>query len=84
MGEGEVAQKATYKFVVLTNAVEGREDEYNDWYTNRHLPDVLAIPGIVEAVRFELAGTQRIAPPWPYRYLAIYDIETDDIDWVAA
>ena len=83
-GEADVAQKQTYKFMVLSNAVEGRDDQFNDWYTNRHIPDVLAIPGIVSASRYELAGTQRMTPPWPYRYLAIYDIETDDLDWVAA
>ena len=36
-------------FVVLTNAASGKEDAYNDWYTNRHIPDVLAIPGLVAA-----------------------------------
>ena len=29
--------------VVLTNPVEGREDEYNEWYSGRHLEDVLAV-----------------------------------------
>ena len=84
VGEGGMVEKQTYKFMVLTNAVEGRDDEFNEWYSGRHIPDVLAIPGIVAASRFELAGTQRMTPPWPYRYLAIYDIETDDLDWVAA
>jgi len=84
VGEGGMVEKQTYKFMVLTNAVEGRDVEFNDWYSNRHIPDVLAIPGIVSASRYELAGTQRMRPPWPYRYLAIYDIETDDLDWVAA
>jgi hypothetical protein len=79
-----MAEKETYKFVVLTNAVEGRDAEFNAWYSNRHIPDVLDVPGIVSAVRYELAGAQRMNPPWPYRYLAIYDIETDDIDWVAS
>ena len=84
VGEGGMVEKQTYKFMVLTNAVEGRDDDFNEWYSGRHIPDVLAIPGIVSASRYELAGTQRISPPWPYRYLAIYDIETDDLDWVAA
>lgn len=71
-----------YKFVVLTNAVEGRDDEFNDWYSNVHLRDVLAIPGIVKAERFRLASAQR-QPGQPYGYLAIYEIETDDLKWVA-
>ena len=70
---------ASYSFLVLSNAVDGREDEYNDWYDNRHLPDVLAIPGFVSAQRLVLADTQRAAPPYPWRYMAVYTIETDDL-----
>lgn len=72
-----------YKFVVLTNAVDGREDEYNDWYTNVHLPDVLAIPGIVAAERYRLAHAQR-NPVQPFSYLAIYEIETDDLEFITS
>jgi hypothetical protein len=68
-----------YKFVVLTNAIEGREAEFNDWYTNRHLEDVLDIPGIVAAQRFKITDAQRAPKPLPYNYLAIYEIETDDL-----
>ena len=64
--------------VVMTNPVEGREAEYNDWYESRHLPDVLQIPGIVSAERFELSGEQRYDPPYPFSYLALYWIETND------
>lgn len=71
-----------YKFVVMTNPVEGREDEYNDWYTKRHLPDVLDIPGIVAAQRFTATAVQRATEPPPYRYLAVYEIETDDLGQV--
>ena len=72
-----------YKFIVLTNAVEGRDDEFNDWYTNVHLPDVLAIPGIISAERFRLAPAQR-NPDQPYHYLAIYEIETDDLAFITS
>lgn len=72
----------SYKFIVLTNAVEGRDEAFNAWYSDRHIPDVLDIPGIVSAQRYELADVQRVSAP-PYRYLAIYDIETDDLAGVA-
>ena len=62
----------SYSFLVLSNAVDGRDDEYNDWYTNRHLPDVAATPGFVSATRFRLADAQRSAPPYGYHYMAIY------------
>lgn len=62
--------------VVFTSPAEGREAEYNDWYTNEHLPDVLAIDGFVAAQRFELAPMD---PPRDGRhpYLAVYEVEGD-------
>ena len=65
--------------LVLSNAANGRDDEFNDWYTNVHLPDVLAVDGFVAAQRFRLADAQ-LQPdrPAPHRYLAVYDIEADD------
>ena len=30
-------------FVVFTNAVEGQENIYNEWYTDVHLKDVLKV-----------------------------------------
>ena len=60
------------------------EDDFNDWYTNVHLADVLRIPGIVSAQRFILSSDQRAQPPYPYKYFALYEIETDDLKGVLA
>ena len=68
-----------YSLVVMTNPVEGRDGEYNDWYTNTHLDDVLKIPGITGAQRFHRSDTQRDDGPFPWGYLAIYECETDDL-----
>ena len=70
-----------YRFVVLSNAVEGRDAEYDDWYNNRHIHDVLKVPGITRGQRFvwdneSLSGG---VPP-SHRYLAIYEIHTDDLN----
>jgi hypothetical protein len=70
--------------LVLTNPTEGREDEFNEWYTNDHLRDVLKIPGIVAAQRFALSGVQRMTPPLPWSYFAIYEIETDNLEETVA
>ena len=64
--------------VVLSNPVEGKEEEYNEWYTNTHLKDVLSIPGFVAAQRFKL-DEKNLATDTPYRYMAIYEIESEDI-----
>ncbi len=63
-------------FMVLSEAVEGREDEYNEWYENTHLDEVIATSAVVSAQRFELAA-QRGAEA-PNRYLAVYEVELDD------
>ena len=70
---------ARFSLVVYSNPVEGREQEYNDWYSNRHLNDLLAIPGVISARRFKLSGTQIGEAAQAYQYLAIYDVEADDV-----
>jgi hypothetical protein len=66
---------AQYFFVVFTDAVPGKEAEFNAWYDAQHLADVLRVPGFVAAQRFKLAQPQSDLPA---RYLALYEIETDD------
>lgn len=70
---------AKYVSMVLTNPAPGREDEFNDWYTHDHIPDVLTIPGIVAATRYRHVA-QGGKPAWGgFRYMAIYELETDDL-----
>lgn len=64
---------AKHILVVLSNPVEGKEDEYNDWYTNQHLGDVCAAPGFVAARRFKVVDGES-----DHKYLAIYEMESDD------
>lgn len=66
---------AKYSYVVLSNPVPGREDEYNAWYDNQHIPDVLKVPGIVSAQRLKLAQEKSRLPG---KYLAIYELDSDD------
>lgn|SRR3546814_2154827 len=65
-----------YKLVVLTRPVEGREDEFNDWYTNQHLDDVLAIPGFTAAQRFKIKGAP--VSPTSWEYFAVYEVDHED------
>jgi|SRR5271167_2835771 len=69
---------AKYTFVVLTNPTAGNETEFNRWYNEQHIPDVLNVPGLVAAQRFTLAESQ-MSDKNPHRYLALYEIETDDL-----
>ncbi|HKV55364.1 MAG TPA: hypothetical protein VJN94_12070 [Candidatus Binataceae bacterium] len=70
---------AKYTFVVLTNATAGKDDEFNQWYNGQHIPDVLSVPGFVCAQRFRLAETQMGDKNKPHKYLALYEIETNDL-----
>ncbi len=65
-----------YRLVVTTEAVEGRDEEYNDWHSNQHLPDTLAVPGFVCGQRFKLRSV--VMGEIKSRYLTIYTMETDD------
>jgi hypothetical protein len=74
-----------HKLLVFTNAVKGRDEEFNDWYTNQHVPDALSVPGYAAAQRFRLADVQMgAAPDSKWRYLAIYEVETDDLKATSA
>jgi hypothetical protein len=64
-----------YCYVVFSNPTSEREDEYNKWYNEVHLPDVLAVPGFVSARRFKIAQDDNKLPA---SYLALYEMETDD------
>jgi len=69
----------TYTLVVLTNAVSGRDADFNDWYDNVHVRDVTAVPGFVSAKRFIATSAQPSDEPVKWRYLALYTIQTDDL-----
>ena len=58
-------------------ASPAREDEFNDWYTNTHLPEIRAVPGFVAARRYRVHDGG--ADPSARSYLAIYEIEADDL-----
>ena len=71
---------STQYFMVLSDPVEGQEDAYNDWYDNRHLAEVLGVDGFVSAQRFRLSHQKPPAGGAASGYLAIYEMETDDVD----
>jgi len=60
--------------VVASSPADGREDEYNEWYTREHIPALLSVPGFVSARRFRVHGS-----PEGHKYLAIYELEADDL-----
>ena len=57
-------------------ADHSKKGEFHSWYDNIHVPDILKCPGFVRAERYEL----REPNDADGEYLALYHIETDDID----
>ena len=58
-----------------------REDEFNEWYNNVHIPLTLKSPlGIVAASRYERLDLKE----GQGKYLAIYEIETEDMEQALA
>ena len=64
--------------LVLTEPTEGMEDEFNDYYENTHLEEVLASAGYTGAQRFKLAD--HVGEPCPLPYLAVYEAEAEDAE----
>ena len=59
--------------VVLSKPVEGREADYNSWYNDQHLHDVLAVPGFVSVERLKRHGVPVSSHAWTY--CALYEID---------
>jgi hypothetical protein len=68
--------------VVFTEPTPGREDEFNDYYENLHLDEVIATTGWDSAQRFKLVDQQ--GAPCSLPYLAIYETEAEDSKEVLA
>jgi hypothetical protein len=68
-------------------ATDALEDEFNRWYAEEHLPDVVSVPGFTAATRYRLTDLNlgRQFKPWivPRRYLAIYELEVEGPEAVA-
>jgi hypothetical protein len=70
---------------VFTNPVAGQDDAFNEWYETRHLVDILDVPGVVAAQRYDLApmtlpegeDVPAQLPPPPHRYLTVYELDRD-------
>lgn len=67
--------------LVLSNAADGRDDEFNAWYDSTHIPELLTVPGVVGAERYTLASVE--GPEPAHRYLAVYRLDGDPAEVLA-
>lgn len=75
---------ARFTYAVLSRAVPGREDEFVAWYRDRHMADVLKMPGVISGrlVRLDFQRVYEIddAPQWTL--LTLYELEGPDAESV--
>lgn len=64
-------------YIVQTVCAEPEKDaEFQEWYDKVHVPDLLKAPGFVSGTRYVNKEPNEVQG----RYVAIYEVETDDID----
>jgi hypothetical protein len=80
-----MADKTLY--LVFSNPVEGKDDEFNEWYDDVHIHEVLSVPGLVSAQRHRLSDAEIVRdeafPPPTHAYLCVYEME-GDVDEIMA
>jgi len=67
---------AKHLILVLTEPTEGNSTEFNDYYENTHLDEVISTTGWQTAQRFELVD--QAGEPCPLPYLAAYTVDAED------
>lgn len=67
-----------YTFMVLASPKDGHEADWNAWHEERHVKDVLAIDGVLNAQRLRSAAVQQEGSGNKWKFATIYEIEADD------
>jgi hypothetical protein len=69
--------------IVWSSPAEGADDaEYNRWYDNVHVRDVLDLEGFTSCRRFRVANAQFGLVNTPGRYFAIYETDVEDLSCI--
>lgn len=69
----------TYRYIMFTNAVAGREDEFNKWYDDVHFPDIARAEAFSRGERYEIVPSSFTSTS-AHRYAAIYDVDGEDAE----
>lgn len=67
-----MAVKGSGIYMHFTDVHPQYEEEFNAWYDTEHLPDVLAVPGVLSAARY-------VACKGAPKYLAVYELSNSDV-----
>ncbi|MGN6579291.1 MAG: hypothetical protein ACTHJ1_04815 [Bordetella sp.] len=69
LGSGPAGMNAPWHYVVETDIAPESEQDFNDWYTQEHMPGLAAVPGTARADRY-------LCEDGAPRYYACYDLLT--------
>jgi hypothetical protein len=59
---------------------EASDSEFNAWYDGTHVPQVrAAIPAITAVRRYRVADVPGVGASRAHRYVAVYEMDTDDV-----
>lgn len=64
--------EGNHLYLVFSNAAAGKEVEFNTFY-DRHVGDIMKLPGFVSAQRFVLSPRGPNDPP--FKYLTVYELK---------
>ncbi|MDE0823039.1 MAG: hypothetical protein OSB07_03580 [Dehalococcoidia bacterium] len=65
-------KKGTALMMVGADISTDKEEEFNRWYNEEHLKDLLAVPGILDGARYEATKS---GP----KHMAVYELENVDV-----
>jgi len=75
---GAPAGKHRYVMLVFANPIPGREVDFNDWYSNTHMGDLVQLEGWMGAQRFRIVtnvSPRPTAAGYGHGYLILWDLE---------
>ena len=65
-------KKGTAMMMVMADIPADKEDDFNGWYNGEHLAELLSVPGILSAARYEAVSS---GP----NHLAFYELESPEV-----
>ena len=65
-------KKGTAMMMVMVDIPTDKEDDFNRWYNEEHLAELLSVPGVLSAARYEAVSS---GP----KHLAFYELESPDV-----
>ena len=65
-------KKGTGLFIVLLDMPANIEEDFNHWYNEEHIPQLLSLPGFLNAARY-------VAVKGGPKYMACYELESPEV-----